>query len=412
MNQPISRAASTRVQWAILWPLSLRSLRRFWLRYTLMAGLLTLAILGYLLYGTFLAGANREAALSLGAYELPCDIALLGARRALTTEQINEWQQRGGVEQAHTGRITWYHTELGSLRVLALPSDSPLWAAAGCAEALPAPGQLLLPSVTKARAVARWGGDSAFEAEGGPVPRTLTLIPPRAPLGRMGADVIGFHNAGDELLRSLALTTMVSPGPAPNCLFIDARTEAAAASLASMLRLDFLGPTRPLLYRPDGPAVIWAGAAEDMMRAVIAGTYIPAGGVMTLVLIFCGIGLFTVTSLAFLDRKRDLAILKTVGLDSHGITAMLLMEQLAVTLCALALALAATLVLLPRLAAYLPQGASLGLAQVAKGLIAGVLVQSAGVVLPSLSARVATVNQLLFNLPIPLERRRVYASKE
>jgi hypothetical protein len=408
---------------AMVWPLAVRSLRRHRLRYALMSALLGLAVAAYLLYGTFLAGARHEASLRMGSFELPCDVALLSTRTGLTQETLADWMRRGGVASMSTGRLTLYHTSLGSLRVLALPADSPLWAAAGCGDPaaglapVPGPRQVVLPA-TLARAPAGSGASAdgaatgGASADGAAVGDRLPLIPPRAPRGRIEVRVVGFHSAADHLLRDVALTALVSPGPLPNCMFIEARSQGAAASLASMLRLEFAQPRRPVLGQADDPIVLWTGTADELQRSVLSGTYMPGAGVMTLVFAFCAIGLFTVSSLGFLDRKRDLAILKTIGLESSGVTAMLLLEQAVVAGAGTAVALTVALLAIPRLGGFLPSGATLGIATVVKGTVAGLVVLGAGVILPALTARVASVNQLLYNLPIPLQTRRVYASKE
>lgn len=381
-----------REQAAAVWPLAVRSLRRQRGRYALMAGLLGLGIATYLLYATYLSGAGLQASLALAPQELPADVVFLG-QRTFSPAELGEWERRGGVDVLAIARLTEYRTEHGTLRVLALPAASPLWAAAGTPP--PEPGAILLPDLLAQRAG-----------------QTITLIPPRAPEGAAPAVVAGFHAATDEVLSSMALTLLPVPGPAPNSLFIWTRTEAGAASLAGVLTIEYLQPRRPLLSRADGPVLLWTGTAAALARGVVSQTYMPGAGALTMVLAFCGIGLFTVSSLSFLDRKRDLAILKTVGLESGGITAMFLLEQSIVAAAGIALALGVAAATIPPLRGLLPAGSGLRWPSVFWGVVVGMLVQVAGVALPTLTARVATVNQLLFNLPVPLQRRRVYGSKE
>jgi len=377
---------------AAVWPLALRSLRRQRGRYALMSGLLGLGIATYLLYATYLSGAGLQASLALAPFELPADVVFLG-QRTLAAAELGEWERRGGVDVLAVARLTEYRTEHGTLRVLALPAASPLWEAVGAPA--PEPGAILLPALFRPRA--------------GP---TISLIPPRAPEGAAPAVVAGHHTATDVVLSSMALTLLPQPGPAPNCLFIWARTEAAAASLAGTLTVDYLQPRRPLLSRADGPVLLWTGTAAALARGVVSQTYMPGAGALTMVLAFCGIGLFTVSSLSFLDRKRDLAILKTVGLESGGITAMLLLEQGFVAAAGTALAMAVAAATIPPLRGLLPAGSGLRWTSVFWGVAVGMLVQAAGVALPVLTARVATVNQLLLNLPVSLQRRRVYGNRE
>lgn len=404
MTGPVLPRRARAGQLAPALALAMRSMRRHRWRQVLMSALLGLTVAAYLLYGTFLVGAGHEASLAIGRFALPCDVALLSSRTGLTDEVLADWSRRGGVAWLSAGRLTWYHTSLGALRVLALPADSPLWAAAGRGDAAgggaPLPGryEIVLPAT--------------LAGAGAEVGTALPLIPPRAPLGRVDARVIGFHQAQDHLLGDLALALMARPGPLPNCLFIDAWTDTAAASLASALEVEFVGPRRPVLARPGDPTVWWKGTADDLRRAVLSGAYMPGASVMALVFGFCATGLLTMNSLAFLDRKRELAILKTVGLESPGVTAMLLAEQAVVAVAGSALAVMVAVAAIPWLGAFLPDGAVLRAGTVAQGVLAGVMVLGAGVLAPATAARVASVNQLLYDQPIPLERRKVRASDE
>jgi ABC-type antimicrobial peptide transport system permease subunit len=137
----------------------------------------------------------------------------------------------------------------------------------------------------------------------------------------------------------------------------------------------------------------------------------PGFGIMTMVFVFAAIGLFTISSLAFLDRKRELAILKTVGLESRGVVDLLLIEQGVIAIVGIGAGLLLGLFLVPRLTSVLPAALGISGASVVKSILVGLAVQAAGVIMPALTARVATVNQLLYNLPIPLHSRRIDKSE-
>ncbi len=412
-----------------IWPIARGSLNRNRVRYLVMAALLGLAVASYLLYATFMIGANVEAGLAMEEHRLPADIVFLG-RQSLQPDVIAEWSRRSGVVELAPLRQTRYVTEHGSLRVLAIPAGSPAWALAlgsggdgggeggegggGGGESgapqvpMPRANEILLPPGLYARLVEQAEGSGGGPAGAG----TLTMLPPGAPpTSAREWRVIGAHTATDSIVGSSALVLLAEPGPLPNSMLIWTRGQAMTNSLAAILEVDYLAPTRPVLYEPEDPAVVTTRSAEALAEGILGQTYMPGFGIMTMVFIFSGIGLFTVSSLGFLDRKRDLAILKTVGMENAGGAALFLLEQGAIALLGFALGLIVAGVAIGRLAAYIPASQGLTGASVIKAVISGLLIQGAGVVVPALTARVATVNQLLYDQPIPLYYRRVHQSE-
>jgi len=161
------------------------------------------------------------------------------------------------------------------------------------------------------------------------------------------------------------------------------------------------------MVRTDDPVVLTASTPTSLSGEVLAQTYMPGVSALGLVFIFCGIGLFCITSLSFMDRRRDLAILKTMGLESRGLLALFLMEQGVVALCGVVSGTLLAVILLARLGSLFPGPATLSALTVFKGAVVGAFVLGAAVILPAALARAATVNELLFNLPVSLYRQRV-----
>jgi ABC-type antimicrobial peptide transport system permease subunit len=222
--------------------------------------------------------------------------------------------------------------------------------------------------------------------------------------------IAGVHAATDDLLGECAvinLTSLGSPDPWPNALFVWTSSARVADSLASSLEATYGGPSRPILHTMDAAAVLTASRPQTMSSLVLAQTYMPGAGVMTMVFAFCGIGLFTTVTLGFSDRRRDIAIFKTIGLESGGVVAMLLTEQALVAASGAALGMALAAIAIPRLAGFFPGDPSLSGLNALKGVVAGAAVLAAAAFLPAATARVATVNQLLYNLPVPLRAQRV-----
>lgn len=377
------------------WPLALGSLRRARGRWLLTAALLGLAIASYLVYTTFMMAANAGAATVIAPARLPADLVFTGDR-PLADEVVADWRRHAGVVTVATARLTAYHTAAGTLNVFALPADSPLWQAAGVVS-VPGRGEILLPA-------ALLTGETTLGAE-------FSLIPPRAQGGRQDLVVAGAHGAADLIFEDAGLIVALQHGPLPDCMFFWTAGPGATNSLAASLEVEYGQPGRPLLRTIASPAAIHTGSAEGLAAGILAQTYMPGFGILTMVLLFAGIGLFTVSSLAFLDRKRELAILKTVGLESQGVVDLFLLEQGIVALAGIFFGILLAMAVLPRVTAALPASQGLAWSSVVRAVIAGLVVQAAGVAVPALTARVATVNQLLYNLPIPLYARRIYRSE-
>lgn len=376
---------------ATVWPLAWRSLRRRRWRCLLTAALLGLAISTYMLYATFALETRGQRLDLTVADDLPCDVIYLG-RDALSGEELADWQDRPGVNDLAAGHVADYHSAHGRLTVLALPGDSPLWAASGAAP--PGPGQLLWPP--------------GLEPDPGPG-AVVALIPPDDPHDRRAMTVGGVHGGKDAFTLDVALTVAPADGPAPNAMFFWTKNQGVAGYLAGRLRSRYVVPSRPLLKTVDDPVIRWRGEAAAMAHGVLNRTFLPGLGAMTLVFACCVVGLFTQATMGFLDRRRELAILKTVGCESQGVLAMGVIEHGAVTVVGLGFAVSLVFLALPRLGGVLP-GAPTGpaAAVLVKGIVAGLAVQFLGVLPAVMAARVATVNQLMFGLPIPLFYRRVY----
>lgn len=383
----------------MVWPLALRALRRSWPGRLLTAAILGLAVAAYLLYATFLTGAVREAGMLLRASELPCDLVFLGTE-PLSAAEIARIARGGGVESCEPARATWYRTAAGYLRVVALPPDSAIWSqlappeSSGSAPPVPGPGEVVLPS----QVAELCGLEPAGE---------MLLSPARAASAGIACRISGVHQAADDLLGPCAFALLPESGPAPNSLFVWTDSARAASSLAWTLEAEQMGPTRPVMRTITDAAILTRDRPEQIVRGILSQAYLPAAGVMAMVFVFCGIGLFTAVTLEFLGRKRDIAILKTVGLDSSGLVAMLAAEQGLIALAGVTLGVVVAAVLIPELSPHFPGSPSLAAVSVIKGGVAGALVLAAAIYVPAASAKVATVNQLLHNLPVPLRTQRV-----
>ncbi|MDP2871526.1 MAG: hypothetical protein Q8P31_03220 [Bacillota bacterium] len=378
-----------------VWSVASSGLRRGAGRRVLMIAILALTTAVYMLYSTYLLGAGGEAQALIDDPELPADVVFVG-RRTLTDDAIQDIARRSSVSACEPARVIWYKSPAGYLRLIALPRESRLWSSVlgASAAAPPTSQQVLIP-----RGLAEQLGLSAGQE--------LPLVPPQATAGRFSLQVAGTNEATDDVLRTCLITLLGGNGPRANSLFVWTRNEAGARSLASLLALDYGVPSRPFLRRMDDPLVLTASTAASLSAEVLAQKYMPGVSALGLVFVFCGIGLFCITSLSFMDRRRDLAILKTMGLESRGLLALLLIEQGAIALCGVVAGTLLAVALLARLGSLFPGPATLSAVTALKGALVGAFVLGAAASLPAALARAATVNELLFNLPVSLYRQRV-----
>lgn len=135
--------------------------------------------------------------------------------------------------------------------------------------------------------------------------------------------------------------------------------------------------------------------------------YGPVQSLFPLLFVFAGLGVLASTLLAVLDRRRELAILKAVGIPGHQIGRVLTLEAVAAGLAACLLGWAGAVLLRHRLAGpggrllVLPPGMVLGGAM---AVLATAALAAAG---PAALARAATVTELLQGRTMRLWHQRV-----
>lgn len=194
----------------------------------------------------------------------------------------------------------------------------------------------------------------------------------------------------------------------PNLLLFDVGGEAGVGPLSAWLtggRGDgwwdddghfHLGSRYPVIgmMSRSSPAAL----ADDIVAMDVT---FPAAVVTVLVCLFVGAGALGTMLLSFLDRRRELAILKTVGLGGGAISRLLAAEVVIVG------AAGAVLGGLVSVAVSLVFGAAVRAGDLIAAGLGGVAVLLASTALPILLARAATVAQLLTGQALRLIYRRV-----
>lgn len=160
-------------------------------------------------------------------------------------------------------------------------------------------------------------------------------------------------------------------------------------------------------YAMTKPVFIRSHQGPDQAQALGRLVFSPGRKALAAGFLFVGTGIFVILLIAFIERKRELAVLKTVGMNNSMVLAMVLAELGAVAAVALVLGSAVAVGVgrsIAQVVEYVPAptvGAWLwSIAHTAIVLFLATL-------LPLSMARLATVQQLLQNERLYLFRKRV-----
>ncbi|MDI6894383.1 MAG: FtsX-like permease family protein [Bacillota bacterium] len=153
--------------------------------------------------------------------------------------------------------------------------------------------------------------------------------------------------------------------------------------------------------------ILRAGTPGERVSDLTWRMYGPVQSLFPLVFVFAGLGVFASSLLAVLDRRRELAILKAMGIPGAQIGRVLTLEAVAAGLVGSLLGWVGAVLLRPWLVG--PGGAPVPIsATMVAGAVLAVLV-TAGLAAagPAAMARAATVNELLHGRTIRLWHQRV-----
>jgi hypothetical protein len=394
-----------------LFPVALRVISASRRRNALIAALVALSLVFYSAYAVFLDLTYRQSASLMDQLRLPGDLVLY-MPQGIGAQDLAETRSLYWLRQSEVGLLAAFPTSLGMLDVLVLPAGGGQrtldelgrvidGGAPGTGPATgPGAGQFLLPVAF--RGIEGAGIGDAF-ALGGAVMPGRPSPPPRLPASFV---IAGYYEPADDWLAGPVLVVdqeQFAAAGRPTVLFMwCAHPESFLAPLTKWVQGRFIPAevtgmylaqrgALPLLLRPD-TAQAWG---RDLQRAI----YFPAGEAMFLLYVFFAVGLFTLMILSFLDRRRHLAVMKTLGLTSTQIALVLYLEVAMVGLCGLAVGGAASAGLLAAARQVAGQDLRLSWWIVATGSAFGALSLVLSVWFPVGLARLATVANLLGGQP-------------
>ena len=437
--------------------LALRNLRWRAGRSLVVVAILALGLVVYLFYSFFLAASAGKTGAAARPLQLPGGAVAYfpsGVQRPDDLRNVFSDQDLAGAELAITGEVAG---PLGRLRALgfgaatggATTPDSPLalggltlaqgaWPQqngevaldAAIAKALnlapAAPGGSVGPGASGSSLTLAYlnelPGQSGFKQA---IFKVTGVFTAKAGAADVAPQVV-FTGGGMAGLTGLPVNTVYFPVTTP------ARAAAIGQAIASAAA-DYRAPSfvRTAYLRPYNiqmsPVLLTAVGPAQEAAALRFDVFLPGGEAIGLVFVFVGLGVFTVLLLSFLERKREVAILKTVGLDGRDIGTVFSLEAFILGTAGAMVGLVLTWVLMAVVeGGGGGAGTSAGLAAAASGQLAALrdnLAFSLGAIvrgmvfiyilvftaawLPMSMAQAATVNQLLFDQPIRLFYRRV-----
>lgn len=209
--------------------------------------------------------------------------------------------------------------------------------------------------------------------------------------------ICGFGSSGSDLERpqvTLQTAQRMSGHKTPNRQFLNSLTfDKLTDWNLFFLRMEQAYPGSTIIFE-QLPQVQW----QDLMGAIQS----PGKWVLLLVFMFLAVAVLTISLMTFLERKQELAILKTLGMSNEQLSVTLFFELLLFGI--LGYALGVVLVIVISQVVWnqtLDQGSIFFLLFTQHGALTFVFFCFA-VLYPLLLAKIASVNQLLYARDIPL----------
>ncbi|MDP2871129.1 MAG: ABC transporter permease [Bacillota bacterium] len=179
----------------------------------------------------------------------------------------------------------------------------------------------------------------------------------------------------------------------PNCYLVELKPGASELGFIDWLKERWYQDSQGAWHlHPRYPAVsVWSDTvADEFLSESLATGTTELSGIIGLSLLFVGIGTLTLLLLTFMERRREVAILKAVGLTGGNIATIFAMEVAFVALLGMAVGLGGAVMVMR---VWLGREISLVLALRAAAMTTVVLYLSS--MLPVAMARSATVAELL-----------------
>jgi len=425
------------IQW-----LAAHNLWRQRTRNAIMAGVLALGITAYLVVIPIMDALAEKAVAKTGRLDMPCDLALV-MNHTIRYQEFNEvdpaqskeemicpaienvrrlpWDALKGFRRIEFAALEQVYSPAGAVDALyASPQSTWFLRAIGMVSGKPpaSEGEVIVPAWFARRARVTVGS-------------TLTLEFPYTPLHRLEErrfTVTGIFSTDfaladvpviwEETYHRHELSELSEYGArgsgARMLAMFDlggARTDAQAAIRGLQSAFDALGSSVAggrIRYTFRASTGLVPDQAEITARTLTQDIQMPAINALFLAFVFVAIGLFTVMLLSFYDRRRDIAIMKTVGIANSDVAAVIIGEIALVTVVSVLLAAGLSSFAVKSLSGSVWAGVlKVKWTNILKGAAVGFVVMALSAAFPVSLAHVATVNQLLYDQRIYLFHRKI-----
>lgn len=156
-------------------------------------------------------------------------------------------------------------------------------------------------------------------------------------------------------------------------------------------------------HLPAGAKLVTARTTAERAREIVAVAFSSGGEGVGLLFLFLVLGVGTFNLLSFMDSRRELALLKSMGLQPREMSGLFVIENLLTGL----LGIGAGVITVSVLDGWTMLPIELTWPLVGRMVLLCVVAFAAATAAPFILARKGSVNQLLLGRPIPLVRRTV-----
>lgn len=423
-----------------IWGMALRNLRRSWARNLALALVLTLGIGGDILLGMFFTGLENRAALLAPPSPQSVSLQVL-APAGVQMEPWLSWATYSGsfsasrnFDQAY--RLFWQdcYSSLGRGLILAVDFETPFF------RTFPLEGrwpfevdEVALPEAMAARLGVHAGGTVELALDNPAQVETYRVtgvfrpeIPARVTPGTRPLPA----SARLDLTADWPLLALRVPGSAtpvqgsgsaalPDYRFrsngawiyvADDRAAALEQRMLSYYVREYPSQPAAIRFGTVVPSFVRPRLGPELGSLLGARIFATGRRALAASFLFVGIGVFVILLIAFIERRRELAVLKTVGMNNNMVLTMVLMELGAVAGLAMATGSALALAVgiqISRVVDYVPPP-TLHAWLWAFGHTSAILILATA--LPLSMMQLATVQQLLQNQRLYLIRKKVTLS--
>jgi hypothetical protein len=378
----------------VAWPLALRRIRRDKARTLLFSLCVAASVCIYLLFSAFAAATTQRAVSGVEDLQLPCDILLVSGPESFSPADVRAVDRAPQVRTLETGY--WFDalTQAGRLPLVGLKPGARAMGGFGAVLAgrMPqAAGEVALPEQVAALVTATPISSSRGFALGSEF--GVRYVSNTGQMSEKVFTVSGVYRPVSDFATCVLV-------PASDALDITrSEPNAMFAFLSEGAFLDD-AENRARSEAP-GARIYSARTPERQMRGLVASVLSPSN--LALLFVFClsGLGILNLQLLSFLRRKRDIGVLRALGMDSREAGLLLFLEGLLLAVVGTILGTVLAYATTARLAPVLPYRLAIGTWAPLWAAVYSFIVFAISTWLPvTLSSR-ATVDQLLYN-------RRVY----